>query len=141
MQMDEGAGHGSWVALSYVRGTQDPRPDLGIFSTDLAEMPPLTGRASLRWDDGRFWGEVEGVFAGAQEHVDTDLQEAPTPGWGIATLRAGVTLGSVVLVAGVENLFGRLYTEHLSYQRDPFRSGVRVPEPGRNVFVNLSYRY
>lgn len=128
-------------ALSYVRGTQEPRPDLGILSTDLAETPPLTGRASLRWDDGRIWGEVEGVFAGAQEHVDTDLQEAPTPGWGIATLRAGVTFGDLALVAGVENLFGRLYAEHLSYQRDPFRSGVRVPEPGRNVFVNLAYRY
>ena len=128
-------------ALSYVRGTQDPRPELGILSTDLAEMPPVTGRASLRWDDGRVWGEVEGLFAGAQLHVDTDLQEATTPGWGIATVRAGLNLGSVVVVAGVENLFGRLYAEHLSYQRDPFRSGVRVPEPGRNVFVNLSYRY
>ena len=46
----------------------------------------VTGRASLRWDDGRFWGEVEGVFAAAQENVDTDLLEATTPGWGIATL-------------------------------------------------------
>ena len=128
-------------AMSYVRGTQDPRPELGITSTDLAEMPPLTGRASLRWDDGRFWGEVEGVFAGAQENVDSDLLEATTPGWGIATLRGGLALGGVVLTAGVENLFGRLYAEHLSYQRDPFRSGVKIPEPGRNVFVNLSYRY
>ena len=128
-------------AVSYVRGTQDPRPELGILSTELAEIPPLAGRASLRWDDGRLWGEVEGVFAGAQDHVDTDLNEASTPGWGTANLRAGVSFGAFGLTAGVENVFGRLYTEHLSYQRDPFRSGVRVPEPGRNVFVNLSYRY
>lgn len=128
-------------AVSYVRGTQEPRPELGILSSDLAEMPPVTGRASLRWDDGRFWVETEGVFAAAQTHVDTDLRETATPGWGIANLRAGLAFGSFGLTAGVENLFGRLYSEHLSYQRDPFRSGVKVPEPGRNVFVNLSYRY
>lgn len=128
-------------AVSYVRGTQDPRPEVGILSKDLAEMPPVTGRTSLRWDDGRFWGEAEGVFAAAQTNVDTDVAEAATPGWGVANLRAGFTIGSVGLTLGVENLFGRLYSEHLSYQRDPFRSGVKVPEPGRNVFVNLSYRY
>ncbi len=127
--------------VSYVRGTQDPRPELGILSTDVAEMPPVTARTSLRWDDGRFWGDVEGVFAAAQNNVDTDLLEAATPGWGIANLRAGFTFGSLGLAVGVENLFGRLYSEHLSYQRDPFRSGVKIPEPGRNVFVNLSWRY
>lgn len=41
-------------AVSYVRGTQTPRPDIGILSRDVAEMPPVAGRASLRWDDGRF---------------------------------------------------------------------------------------
>ncbi len=74
-------------SVSYVRGTQDPRPELGILSTNVAEMPPVTGRASLRWDDGRFWVESEGVFAAAQTNVDTDLQESTTPGWGIANLQ------------------------------------------------------
>ena len=58
-------------------------------------MPPVTGRASLRWDDGRFWGEAEGVFAAAQTNVDTDLLEATTPGWGIANLRAGFAFGEL----------------------------------------------
>lgn len=128
-------------AVSYVSGTQDPRPELGILSEYVAEMPPVTGRASLRWDNGRIWGEAEGVFAAAQTQVDTDLLESTTPGWGIANLRAGIVFGDIGLNVGVENLFGRLYSEHLSYQRDPFRSGVKIPEPGRNVFVNLSYRY
>lgn len=128
-------------SVSYVRGTQDARPEAGILSTRVAEMPPLSGRAALRWDDGRFFGEVEGVFAAAQERVDTDLNEATTPGWGIANLRAGATLGRFGVSVGVENLFGRLYSEHLSYQRDPFRSGVRVPEPGRSAFANLAFRY
>jgi iron complex outermembrane receptor protein len=128
-------------SVSYVRGEQDPRPELGILSTNVAEMPPLTGRAGARWDDGRLFVEVEGVFAGAQTKVDGDLQETATPGWGIANARVGASFGRFALTVGVENLFDRLYVQHLSYQRDPFRSGVRLPEPGRNVFANLTYRY
>jgi iron complex outermembrane receptor protein len=39
------------------------------------------------------------------------------------------------------NLYFNFVAEYLSYQRDPFRSGARVYEPGRNLFINLSYRY
>jgi len=41
----------------------------------------------------------------------------------------------------VHNIFDRFYYENLSYQRDPYRSGTRVYEPGRNLFVNVSYRF
>ena len=40
----------------------------------------------------------------------------------------------------VENLFDRTYTEHFSYYRDPFRSGIRLNEPGRAVSVRLGWR-
>jgi len=36
----------------------------------------------------------------------------------------------------VTNLLDRNVVEHLSYQRDPFSSGVQVPEPGRTLYVN-----
>jgi len=52
--------------VSYVRGSQDADPAKQIYSTNLAEMPPLRGRAGLRYDTGRFWGEAEGVFSAAQ---------------------------------------------------------------------------
>jgi iron complex outermembrane receptor protein len=127
--------------LSYVRGSQDPDPAKQIYSTNLAEMPPLRGRAGLRYDTGGVWGEVEGVFSAAQNRVDTDLEETPTPGWGIANLRLGANVGGFTLTAGVANLFNRFYYESLSYQRDPYRSGVRVPEPGRTFFANLAWRF
>jgi iron complex outermembrane receptor protein len=38
-------------------------------------------------------------------------------------------------------VFDARFVEHLSYQRDPFRSGVRVFEPGRNLFVNVDFRF
>ena len=127
--------------LSYVRGSQDADPARQISSTNLAEMPPLRGRAALRYDTGQFWGEAEGVFSAAQNRVDTDLNETPTPGWGIANLRIGANVASFTVTAGVWNVFDRLYNESLSYQRDPFRSGVKVPEPGRKFFANVGWRF
>ena len=127
--------------LSAVRGTQAPRPDLGIVSEDLAEIPPLRGAARLRYDDGRFFGVLEGVFAARQEHVDTDLNESVTPGYGIANAQAGVRRGPLSLTVGLSNVLDRTYHEHLSYQRDPFRSGTIVNEPGRNAFVSVAWRF
>lgn len=127
--------------VSYVRGSQEVDPSRQVTSTNLAEMPPLRGRAALRYDTGRTWVEAEGVFSAAQDRVDPTLQEQPTPGWGIANAKAGATFGALTLTVGVGNLFDRTYYESLSYQRDPYRSGVKVPEPGRNVFANLGWRY
>jgi iron complex outermembrane recepter protein len=126
--------------LSYVRGTQTASPAQQVFSTNLSEMPAMRGRTALRYDTGRYWGEVEGVFSAAQTRVDTDLSEQPTPGWGIANFKVGTTVARFTLNCGIGNLFNRLYYETLSYQRDPYRSGVKVPEPGRNFFVNVGWQ-
>jgi iron complex outermembrane recepter protein len=124
--------------LSYVRGDQKAVTDRGIAAGPLGEMPPLRGRVSGRYDDGLFFGAVEGVFAADQERVDAALREERTPGWGVLNVSAGLKRGKLRATLGVANVFDRLYTDHLSYQRDPFRSGARVPEPGRSVYVNAS---
>jgi iron complex outermembrane receptor protein len=130
-----------YARLSYVRGTQEPRPDLGITSRDLAEMPPLAGRAGLRFDDGRSFILAECLFTDAQDRVDADLGETRTAGYATANVRAGYRRGRLALAVGVDNLFDRSYVEHLSYQRDPFRTGVRVESPGRSVYANASVRF
>jgi len=127
--------------LSSVWGSQSLNPARGIFSTHLPEMPPVTSRAGLRYATSRFSGEIEGVFAGAQRRVNADLREEPTPGYGIANLKFMANLHRFTFRVTLNNLFNRLYYEYLSYQRDPFRTGSRVFEPGRNLYVNLSYRY
>ena len=124
--------------LSYVRGTQEGDAGRGIARGALAETPPLRGRAVARYDDGRLSARVEAAFAADQERVDPALREARTPGWGVLNVSAGARVRRLRAQAGVSNLLDRLYFEHLSYQRDPFRSGTRVPEPGRAVFVNVS---
>ena len=39
-----------------------------------------------------------------------------------------------------EAMVDRTYREHLSYQRDPFRAGTPVHEPGRTLSLGLRYR-
>jgi iron complex outermembrane receptor protein len=127
-------------SFSYVRGTQPTDPANGVFSRNLAEIPPFSWRSLLRYDNGLVWGEFEGVVAGAQNKVDASLQEQPTPGYELANLRLGVNLKPFRIWLALNNVFDRRFVEHLSFQRDPFRSGVRVYEPGRNLFLNVDFR-
>ncbi|MEZ5420620.1 MAG: TonB-dependent receptor [Vicinamibacterales bacterium] len=118
-----------------------PRANLGATSEDLAETPPLRARLRARLDDGRLFAELEGVASSEQTHVDRSLGEASTPAYGLVNLTAGLRRGRVSVAAGIANLLDTYFVEHLSFQRDPFRSGVRVAEPGRNLFVNASWKF
>ncbi len=108
---------------------------------NLAEMPPFQARAAVRYGGKRFFAEMESLAAWRQDRVDTALNEQPTPGFGIWNARTGIHTKRVNLTAGVENLLDRFYYEHFSYQRDPFRIGTRVPEPGRSLFVNAWWQF
>ena len=126
--------------LSYVRGTMTSQAVLGITATDLAETPPLRTRLRARLD-GRWFAELEGVASASQTHVDETLGETPTPSYAIATLTGGLRRGRFAAAIGVSKRFHQYFVEHLSYQRDPYRSGVRVAEPGRNLFTNVSCKF
>ena len=126
--------------IAWLRGSRDLSPQSGIVDRDLPELPPFSGLLALRWEPGRWYAELEGSAAAEQTRVDSGLQETPTPGWAIGNLRAGVALGRCWLLGGVENLFDRAYREHVSYQRDPFRAGVAVPEPGRSYTFSLRFQ-
>ena len=125
---------------AWIQGTKDRDADLGLDSENLAEMPPLTGRVALRWQSPKYFTELEGVGATEQDRVDADLAEARTPAWGIVNLKAGATYGDWRLMLIFDNLFDRDYHEHLSYQRNPFRSGFTVNEPGRSFSATLGWR-
>jgi iron complex outermembrane receptor protein len=127
--------------VSYTVGTKDPKPLDGIFNTNLAEMPPLKARLALRYETKLFSAEIEGLAADAQNRVDSDLQEQPTHGYGLLNLKLGVHRAKLNVESGIFNLLDRFYYESLSYLRDPFRSGIKVPEPGRNFFLRISYAF
>ena len=81
------------------------------------------------------------MASASQNKVDRTLGEWTTPSYGVMNLTAGLRRGRLSATVGVANLFNRYYVEHLSFQRDPFRSGLRVAEPGRNVFTNVSWKF
>jgi iron complex outermembrane receptor protein len=126
---------------SYTVGKKSARPDAMIFNTNLAEMPPLKSRAVLRYGTRVFFAEIVGLAVNAQERVDADLKETPTPGFATMGFKFGAQTTKLNLSAGVDNLFNRFYYEHLSFQRDPFRLGTKVPEPGRNFFFTCAYTF
>lgn len=126
-------------SLSYVRGTQDPIAELGITSTNLAEIPPMDARLAARWQNTKYFFEAEGLAAGPQDHVDEDLNEVDTPSWAILNLKAGVRWRDWRLQLVVGNVFGRTYRLHNSYLRNPYRSGFEVFEPGRNAALTLGW--
>lgn len=121
--------------LSYVRGENDDTNE------DLVEIPPLQGQASLRWDIDSYFVELTERFAGKQNKVDDSLREQETAGWAVTDIKAGANWSNWSLYGGINNLFDKFYHTHLSYQRDPFRTGVTVPEVGAFAYLNLAYRY
>ncbi|MCS7204461.1 MAG: TonB-dependent receptor [Leptospiraceae bacterium] len=126
--------------LSYTRGINETE------DTNLPEIPPLKVKLALEYLMNRFSVELEGVFADSQKLVDRNIGERRTAGWGIANLRFSYEINPdrrnlIKLNAGINNLFNRLYYEHLSYLRDLFASGLRIPEPGRSIYVNLEMKF
>ncbi len=140
-----GAEFGSQIALPYdlfAKGTLSyVRGENSDTDQSLSEMPPLSGSLSLRYDNGSYFMEVMERFASKQDQVDANLNEEETAGWGVTDLKAGVNWKKWDLVGGINNLFDKYYFSHLSYQRDPFQSGVKVPEMGIFFYVNLSYHF
>ena len=127
--------------LSYTRGTKDTDASRNINDKDVAEVPPLTARLSLRYDTGRFFVEPELLAASTQNKVDSDLNESKTSGYGIVNLKAGFNYKGLSFIAGVENIFDKKYYLHHSYTRNPFASGVKVPEPGRSLYLTVGYSF
>jgi len=130
------AGVASWV-----RGDNrtDDRP--------LAQIPPLEGWLQLDYGVDR-WGAA-GLFrwAAAQDRVDDDpltgsgQDYGETPGYGVLDLSGRYKIvGSLSLFAGVDNVFNRTYANHLNRGNlfDP--EPVRINEPGRTLWVRLSWR-
>lgn len=142
-------GFNEKISAEFGVAYQIGKKDKGVYKdSDLAEIPPLKSRVALKYDDGVFYGLVEGLYQAKQSKVDTDLKEVETPSYFIMNIKAGYTYANKLFVGfGVDNLFDRLYYNYLSYVRDPFRgisisgSPVKIPEPGRFIYANLSYKF
>jgi iron complex outermembrane receptor protein len=127
--------------LAYTRG-ENRSDDL-----PLAQMPPLELRTGLnyadeRWAAGVLWRIVaeQDRYALRQGNiVGQDLGR--TGGFGVLSLNAGWKPTPAVLVsAGVDNLFDKVYAEHLSRGGaavSGFEQTTRVNEPGRTLWLKV----
>jgi iron complex outermembrane receptor protein len=127
--------------LSYARGIRYAKPEAGLPGGNIAEMPPLKSRTSLRYGRSRFFAEINALLSARQDKIDRRLLEQSTAGYALFGVKGGIHHGQWNLAAGLDNVANRFYYEHLSCQRDPFRTGVRIPEPGRTWHLNLSRRF
>ncbi len=125
-----------------------PVPHLGALGSPGEPLPgiaPLEGRLGLRVHEvgrnPRYGIEFSGRLVAAQNRVAESLGEVPTPGFGVWDLRGFWRASEGVLVtAGVENIFDRLYREHLDLLTgQPFGPGVY--QPGINPYFGLELRY
>ncbi|MGB8493488.1 MAG: hypothetical protein WCE53_03725 [Candidatus Acidiferrum sp.] len=85
-----------------------------------------------------YWGFAEfgGTGVGRQGSVDTDLNETPTPGYGLLNARLGVLYQIWTASVVADNLLNRFYYENLSYYRDPFAFGGKFPNLGETSLPN-----
>lgn len=126
---------------SYTRGTALSRPGASALGGNLPEMPPLRGWGALRYARRRLFAEFGSTAVHRQSLVNRNLSEVPTPGYLLLNAKLGFTLDKFSASVSVDNLTDRFYYEHLAYFRDPFAAGVKIPEPGRNVFLQLRYNF
>ena len=127
------------AGVAYQRGKKDS----GKYTdSDLAEIPPLKTRFAVKYDNGTVFGQIEGIYASPQEDVDSDLKEQKTKSYYVINIKTGLNAGNRAFIGlGIDNLFDKNYYTHLSYLRNPFRSGSKIPEPGRFVYMNVSYKF
>ena len=131
------------VSVEAGAACQRGKKDSGNYTdSDLAEIPPLKTRLAVKYDDGTVFGQIETIYQARQHNVDSDLNEEPTKSYYVVNVKTGVNMGSRAFVGiGVDNLFDKNYYTYLSYKRDPFATGTKVPEPGRFIYMNVNYMF
>ena len=131
----------SGIEFAYVYGQNetDDRP--------LAQMPPLAVTARLSyetdaWQTGLIWrGATKQTRVDDDPMLGSGLDARQTPGWAVLDLYAQWQLNAQWrLDLGVDNLFDRLYAQHLNRASAFDAMQVQVNEPGRSAWLRLSYR-
>jgi len=112
---------------------------MNAITGNLPEMPPLRVWSALRYAHRWAFAELGTVVVIRQSLVSGDLNETPTAGYGLLNIKLGATYRKLSAGFTIDNLLNRFYYEHLSYYRDPFATGVKVPEPGRKVVSSTSF--
>jgi len=108
--------------------------------TPLAEIRPLEINGKIR--SPKYFNTllyVAFIYEAEQNRVDKILTEDITPSWYKMDIGVKYEFQNLLLRLEFENITNQLYYKHLSYSRNPFATGTKVFEPGRRVYLSLSY--
>lgn len=127
------------AGVDYVRGT------LRDSDQPLPRMPPLRGRAGLRFQKNAFQAGVDGVFAAKQDRLfvlegeNGVVGETPTPGYNLLKLFASYSVqagrGLHTITVRLDNATDENYRNHLNYLKD------LTPEIGRDFRIVYGVRF
>jgi iron complex outermembrane receptor protein len=130
-----------WVegGLDYVHG------ELTNLDTPMPRIPPLRGRAGVRFERNGFQAGGEGIFTAKQDRVyslgfsGTDIGETPTDGYNLLKLFASYSFAKAgvlnTITARLDNVTNELYHNHLNYLKD------LAPEMGRNFALVYNVKF
>jgi iron complex outermembrane recepter protein len=138
--------------------TGRPLPGIGALGSaeePLPGIPPFATVLGVRFHEGvrnpRYGLEVDTVMTAHQHRVAESLGEVGSAGWTIVNMRGYWQITkNLLLTGGVDNLFNRLYREHLD-----LRTGVGIPgvvdgskylglgvfQPGISPYLGIEYRW
>lgn len=119
-----------YISGSYVRGE-----DI-LNSSDLPLIPPFNGRVGIRYNLPGYFGTELIAIGFADQHKVAE-GETETNGYTRYDFRVNssainLNFARVQIFGGIENIFDRAYTNHLSTNR-----GLISIEPGRNFYIKL----
>ena len=117
-----------WInTLKYTHGTVSSGEPLPL-------MPPLRVSSSLDYIYQQLEFQVHVEYASAQNRVSKSIGEDNTPAFWVAGLHAAWKQSDALTIGtGIDNMFDRKYHEHLDWGG--------IPRPGRNIYVNLNFRF
>lgn len=101
----------------------------------MRRIPPLNGKAQLRYQHQQWYVTIENMAAAAQNRLaqgDKDDNRIPvggTPGWYLVNMHAGHTGGSLSIRGGVQNIANIDYRTH----------GSGINGAGRNLWLSLQF--
>ncbi len=133
--------------VAYQRGKKD-NPLAGETGTNLPSIPPIKANLGINYDyDASLSLKAEVVASGKWSQYDAENGEQEINGWGVLNLKAtkDVYKGFNVTV-GVDNVFDKAYAVSNTYKDLTLVSGstgdvMLLNEPGRYMYVNLSYKF
>ena len=112
------------------------------FNEPLAEIPPLTGLISIKYEKEKYWTEFKGRFVAEQDRVSESFNESETPGFNVFDLMAGYSpIKNIDINFALKNIFNANYYEHLSRPYQNQSETGMFYEPGRSFRIGLKLRF